>query len=341
MSENNSTKTMPPEVPNGTVKICQLCLRLVGKGTGCKTLRYSFYSLAVEKSAKDWPTHKPLCARRRKAEERVEENALAAPKEALVLEDLVSYQKLIHNEVMCVLRTPLRVGKRDELHSTSQVVLEFKYDGSPKDLARRFSLTTGAVHLTADLIKNAATASDKAAFQRVGAWQQNPSRGKETIRGEIYTGIIYNFRYQTDPVHQPKKWTTLSIPTPVLADSSSWSDPIPVEDPAFSFDGVWGNQNVKGVFSTWSNSSSAVLHFQFKGVAVQYFASKKYDRGRCKLTLDGGDGETVDLYIPQGTSDNTLIWESALLDYGNHTVTISQIGPDSRIGATIPQLHNL
>lgn len=49
--------------------------------------------------------------------------------------------------------------------------------------------------------------------------------------------------------------------------------------------------------------------------------------------LDGGQMWTLDLYATEGSSQSDVtMWESGLLLYGSHSVIISQLGIDSRIG---------
>ncbi|GAA5831352.1 hypothetical protein JCM11251_003994 [Rhodosporidiobolus azoricus] len=86
-------------------------------------------------------------------------------------------------------------------------------------------------------------------------------------------------------------------------------------------------------YIAYSNASDASVTFSFTGVAVAYLATKKADRGLCVLVLDNTVPYTPDLYDASGYSqDQQVIWYSGTLPYGDHNVTISQLGPDSRLG---------
>ncbi|GAA5890872.1 hypothetical protein JCM6882_008841 [Rhodosporidiobolus microsporus] len=86
-------------------------------------------------------------------------------------------------------------------------------------------------------------------------------------------------------------------------------------------------------YIAYSNASDASVTFSFTGVAVAYLATKKSDRGLCMLVLDNTTPYTPDLYDASGYSqDQQVIWYSGTLPYGSHNVTISQLGPDSRLG---------
>lgn len=85
--------------------------------------------------------------------------------------------------------------------------------------------------------------------------------------------------------------------------------------------------------SAYSNATDAAVTFSFTGVAAVYLAQQTADRGICLLTLDNTIPYTVDLYNDSGYSSGLqVIWSSGTLPYGQHNVTITQIGPDARFG---------
>ncbi|GAA5833417.1 hypothetical protein JCM11251_003488 [Rhodosporidiobolus azoricus] len=86
-------------------------------------------------------------------------------------------------------------------------------------------------------------------------------------------------------------------------------------------------------YIAYSNGTDVSVTFSFTGVAAAYLATKKADRGLCLLLLNNTIPYTPDLYDATGYSrDQEVIWYSGTLPYGLHNVTISQLGPDSRLG---------
>lgn len=83
----------------------------------------------------------------------------------------------------------------------------------------------------------------------------------------------------------------------------------------------------------YSNATDAAVTFSFTGVAAVYLAERTADRGICLLTLDNSIPYTVDLYNDSGLSSGLqVIWSSGTLPYGQHNISITQIGPDARFG---------
>lgn len=100
-----------------------------------------------------------------------------------------------------------------------------------------------------------------------------------------------------------------------------------------SYYSTWRSDTEDGIYTAYSNASDALATFTFVGVAVDYVAVRKDDRGLCQLTLDGITSYTIDLYDGSGYSQGrSVIWSSGTLEFGLHNVTLSQIGPDARFG---------
>ncbi|KAM0793036.1 hypothetical protein ACM66B_000525 [Microbotryomycetes sp. NB124-2] len=100
-----------------------------------------------------------------------------------------------------------------------------------------------------------------------------------------------------------------------------------------SYYSTWRSDEEDGFYTAYSNATDALATFTFVGVAVDYIAVRKDDRGLCQLTLDGETSYTIDLYDGSGyTQGRSVIWSSGTLEFGLHNVTLSQIGPDARFG---------
>ncbi|POY71492.1 hypothetical protein BMF94_5805 [Rhodotorula taiwanensis] len=100
-----------------------------------------------------------------------------------------------------------------------------------------------------------------------------------------------------------------------------------------TYSGTWRSDTNEGFYQAYSNATDAAVTFSFTGVAAVYLAEKTSDRGICLLTLDNTIPYTVDLYNDSGFSSGLqVIWSSGTLPYGQHNISITQIGPDARFG---------
>ncbi|GAA5926761.1 hypothetical protein JCM3775_007031 [Rhodotorula graminis] len=101
----------------------------------------------------------------------------------------------------------------------------------------------------------------------------------------------------------------------------------------FSYVGRWRSDTEDGVYQAYSNDTDAVVTFSFVGVGASYLAEKRDDRGICSIQVDDQYPTYMDLYDNSGYSQGLQpIWSSGTLVYGQHNITISQVGPDSRFG---------
>jgi len=93
--------------------------------------------------------------------------------------------------------------------------------------------------------------------------------------------------------------------------------------------------------AAYSNDTDAVVTFSFVGVGASYLAEKRDDRGICQIQVDDEYPTYMDLYDNSGYSQGLQpIWSSGTLVYGQHNVTISQVGPDSRFGCVLLSLSS-
>jgi hypothetical protein len=85
-----------------------------------------------------------------------------------------------------------------------------------------------------------------------------------------------------------------------------------------------------------ANSPGASLSVQFTGIYVCWIARKSAVSGIARLTIDGGTPQMVDLYSA-GTVYQQKVWNSGILPYGVHRVTIEWTGSKSKAsgGASI------
>ncbi|KAM0753567.1 hypothetical protein T439DRAFT_353357 [Meredithblackwellia eburnea MCA 4105] len=123
------------------------------------------------------------------------------------------------------------------------------------------------------------------------------------------------------------------LPT-TLAQIGTSSANISSDSTQMSYISTWRSQTADGgVYEAYSNASDAAVTFSFIGVAAKYVAIRKKDRGLCQLVLDDSQAYTVDLYDNSGyPQTHAIIWASPTLPYGQHNVTLQQIGPDARFG---------
>ncbi|KAM0753737.1 hypothetical protein T439DRAFT_377888 [Meredithblackwellia eburnea MCA 4105] len=126
------------------------------------------------------------------------------------------------------------------------------------------------------------------------------------------------------------------LPAFVRSQIGTTTQSVPADSSQLVYTPTWGSQTLTGgTVITYSNATTASVTFSFIGVGCQYIAAKKYDRGYERITLDGATTYTVDLYSAADSGDNSeagVYWTSPTLTYGTHTVRISQIGVDSRLG---------
>jgi len=76
----------------------------------------------------------------------------------------------------------------------------------------------------------------------------------------------------------------------------------------------------------YSNTSEASCTVSFNGTYLAWLAKKSPGYGIARLTLDGVDQGTVDLYNASGSGVYTKVWETGTLSDGTHTLKIERTG---------------
>ena len=147
--------------------------------------------------------------------------------EAVIIQEIRDYRTVVRDEVLNVLRSPLRIGKKDQLHSTCMVNLFFTYNRDRLVGGRPFTFDSGEVVSTAAMISEA-NGSMKAALEKFAESQKSPPPPSQS--GAVCVGVVYWFKYRRDPSHHPDRWETLPILDNVWAHPDSWSHTIPIEE---------------------------------------------------------------------------------------------------------------
>ncbi|KAK4054736.1 hypothetical protein OIV83_000660 [Microbotryomycetes sp. JL201] len=73
-----------------------------------------------------------------------------------------------------------------------------------------------------------------------------------------------------------------------------------------SYYSTWRSDEEDGFYTAYSNATDAIATFTFVGVAVDYIAVRKDDRGLCQLTLDGETSYTFYPYLATETWTETI-----------------------------------
>ncbi|WP_276357742.1 glycosyl hydrolase [Cohnella caldifontis] len=92
----------------------------------------------------------------------------------------------------------------------------------------------------------------------------------------------------------------------------------------FKYSGNWNNLAGTGKYKGSEHESAetdAATEIEFRGTQVSLYGSKAPNRGIAAVSIDGGPETDVDYYagVP---ADNTLIWSSAQMNDGLHTLRI-------------------
>jgi hypothetical protein len=99
-------------------------------------------------------------------------------------------------------------------------------------------------------------------------------------------------------------------------------------DSLLKYKGSWttvSTNSASGGSLRRSDSPGATLTVQFSGIYAGWIAEKGPACGRARLTLDGGDPVTVDLYSPSPLY-RQKVWSSGLIGDGTHVLTIEWTG---------------
>lgn len=99
---------------------------------------------------------------------------------------------------------------------------------------------------------------------------------------------------------------------------------VSVNDTDFVYSGNWGTSTGSGKYFNddhYSNSTGAFYSYAFTGTRINIFAAKASHHGITAVSIDNGPETDVDFYSPYRI-DMTLVWQSDILTYGNHTIKV-------------------
>ncbi|KAB5589840.1 hypothetical protein CTheo_6722 [Ceratobasidium theobromae] len=94
-----------------------------------------------------------------------------------------------------------------------------------------------------------------------------------------------------------------------------------VTDDRIIYHGEW---KVSDISSIYTVTPGASVTFSFIGTAVYYFAACGEQYGQALVSVDGGEGESVDLYLPfRSNFWQVLTWSKTNLTPGSHMVSVT------------------
>ena len=96
----------------------------------------------------------------------------------------------------------------------------------------------------------------------------------------------------------------------------------------FIYKGTWKASSISsasGGSLTQADKSGASVTVRFSGVRLVWVGRVDSGNGQAKVSVDGGPDATVDLYAAT-TKSKQALWDTGVLDIGNHTVTITWTG---------------
>ncbi|KAK4705036.1 hypothetical protein P7C70_g1170, partial [Phenoliferia sp. Uapishka_3] len=152
----------------------------------------------------DWEDHEAPCSRH--VEELYQGGIIVNPTETKIRQDFADYMRLAKQELNQAVRTPLRVGRPDELHSTSTLQLYSTYDGSKYDIKRQFVLMDGDFVPTSDLmVAEPQFANSPDIVQRAMLQKSVIETHAPFIEGMM---VVFYIKYLPDSIHAHGKWST-------------------------------------------------------------------------------------------------------------------------------------
>ncbi len=106
----------------------------------------------------------------------------------------------------------------------------------------------------------------------------------------------------------------------------------------FQYDANWGlTTGLADMYAgtaNWSHVAGATATFRFTGTQVALHAVRDVDQGRMTVSVDGGSPQTVDNYAPARNASG-VVWTSATLPAGPHTLTIVNTGQRNPAGTGV------
>jgi PKD repeat protein/endonuclease/exonuclease/phosphatase family metal-dependent hydrolase len=112
-------------------------------------------------------------------------------------------------------------------------------------------------------------------------------------------------------VGQPIEWQKVDDDNANIAYSAGWG----------TYVGSGGYLNTEH----WSETAGSTATFSFNGTQARYYGFKRNDLGKVKIYVDGTYITTLDLYSST-FSGNHMLFETAVLASGSHTLTVELVG---------------
>ena len=75
----------------------------------------------------------------------------------------------------------------------------------------------------------------------------------------------------------------------------------------------------------YCDDADASVTLSFSGTELVWIARTGPSYGQAKVTVDGGEGSTVDLYSV-ATKSQVKVWDSGMLEMGSHTIMVERLG---------------
>jgi hypothetical protein len=122
---------------------------------------------------------------------------------------------------------------------------------------------------------------------------------------------------------------TVTLGTPLDGGTTGGPLVVDADSADFTYDANWGRTTgVPDMFNgtaNWSHVAGATATFRFTGTQVALHAVRDVDQGRMTVAVDGGSPVTIDNYAATRNASG-VVWTSAVLPSGAHTVTIVNTG---------------
>jgi bacillopeptidase F len=107
--------------------------------------------------------------------------------------------------------------------------------------------------------------------------------------------------------------------------------------PALHYTGTWGPFNTSGASGgsyVRSSTNGASVTITFEGSYLVWIATRGLTLSKARVSLDGGTAQVIDLYRSAGVAYQQKVWNTGILPWGVHTVTITR-DPNAAAGKFI------
>ncbi len=122
---------------------------------------------------------------------------------------------------------------------------------------------------------------------------------------------------------------TVTLGNPIDGGTGGGPSIVDANTADFTYGTGWGvTTGVADMYAgtaNWSHTAGATATFRFTGTQVALRAVRDADQGRMTVSVDGGPATTVDNYAATRNASG-VVWTSAALASGPHTVTIVNTG---------------